>query len=67
MIDCRTQHGTWRVGVNPIIDIGECLLGVCGYSLLPNGDKSFYWTNEYVIKFYDLNGNYTGFRLKQLK
>ncbi len=67
MIDCRTQHGTWKqepTGLQ-ISKIARYTYDnpVCVFA--NERDKYLcYWED---IKFFDLNGNYTGFRLKQLK
>lgn len=67
MIDCRTKHGTWRVNGNVIKDITEhkrYKLPVCTY--VSDGDFK-YLEAYHDIEFFNTNGNYTGFRLKQLK
>ena len=71
MIDCRTQHGYWMAFGSAIItDIGEdtikTSLVIIDTKIKTNILKGIIIPNN-TVAFFDLNGNYTGFRLKQLK
>ena len=67
MIDCRTQHGTWRHKPS-----GRIIQAIKPYNfeiaLIDFQCLGKDWRLWYKgISFYDLKGYYTGFRLKQLK
>lgn len=81
MIDCRTQHGTWRIIGEEIftrefhtskVNIDQPIVSIepieKGFIIATPSKRLSVWKHDAdAIKFHDKNGYYTGFRLKQLK
>lgn len=66
MIDCRTKHGQWQVEhytIQSIANANNDFVQLC----FRHKPKQLWGTNIKHVQFHDLNGKYTGFRLKQLK